>query len=68
MGTKSVEGQLPPRIGYHTATLHDSRLIIIGGFDDVYDQVWCLELASSAYLPQVTNFTIPVDDPSEENL
>ncbi|MBW0495652.1 hypothetical protein O181_035367 [Austropuccinia psidii MF-1] len=61
---RTVKGQLPPRIGYHTATLHDSRLIIIGGFDgrNVYDQVWSLELASSAYLPQVTNFTIPIDD------
>ncbi|KAH9462133.1 hypothetical protein Pst134EB_006050 [Puccinia striiformis f. sp. tritici] len=47
---RTVKGQFPPRIGYHTATLHDSRLIIIGGFDGrhVYDQVWCLELASLA--------------------
>ncbi|KAI9631612.1 hypothetical protein KEM48_014582 [Puccinia striiformis f. sp. tritici PST-130] len=45
---RTVKGQFPPRIGYHTATLHDSRLIIIGGFDGrhVYDQV-CLFIAVS---------------------
>lgn len=61
---RTVKGQPPPRIGYHTTTLHDSRLIVIGGFDGrhVFDQVWCLELASSAYLPQVTNFSIPIDE------
>ncbi|KAI8461711.1 hypothetical protein BY996DRAFT_6652901 [Phakopsora pachyrhizi] len=61
---RTVRGELPPRIGYHTTTLHDSRLIVIGGFDgrNVFDKVWCLELASSAYLPQVTNFSIPIDE------
>ncbi|KAL8278979.1 hypothetical protein RQP46_008648 [Phenoliferia psychrophenolica] len=56
--TRNSYGQAPSPRGYHATTLQDSRLVVIGGFDgsNVYDSAYCLELAGSAFLPQITNF------------
>jgi hypothetical protein len=41
-------------------TLYDGRLILIGGFDGraVFDDVYTLDLAATAYLTQVQTFEI----------
>ena len=58
--TRNSYGQAPSPRGYHATTLQDSRLVVIGGFDgsSVYDSAYCLELAGSAFLPQITNFVL----------
>lgn len=57
-------GKPPTPRGYHVALLADSRLFVFGGFNGhvVYDDVYILDLAAAAYLPQVTSFTIEVID------
>jgi hypothetical protein len=37
--------------------MHDSRVFVMGGYNGttVFDDIWCLELAASAYLPQVVS-------------
>ncbi|KAJ3569502.1 hypothetical protein NP233_g5004 [Leucocoprinus birnbaumii] len=58
--TRTVYGKIPAPRGYHAAVLADSRLFLIGGFNGLtsFDDVQILELAASAYLPQVTSFAI----------
>ena len=58
--TRAVYGKIPAPRGYHAAILADSRLFLIGGFNGLmlFDDVQILELAASAYLPQVTSFAI----------
>jgi hypothetical protein len=60
--SKSTAGKAPCARGYHCALLADSRLFVFGGFNghDVYDDVFVLDLAGAAYLPQVTSFKIDV--------
>ncbi|KAK4047705.1 hypothetical protein OIV83_005213 [Microbotryomycetes sp. JL201] len=60
-------GIAPSPRGYHATVMHDSRILIFGGFNgqQVFDEVWTLELAGSAYLPQVTNFTVGGDAEAE---
>ena len=60
--TRRVYGQAPTPRGYHTMLLYDSRLFIYGGYDgkQLYNQVNLLDLSSSAYLPQISNFSIDV--------
>ena len=52
---KQTQGRTPSSRGYHVTTLADSRLWVFGGFDGrvVSDDVWLLDLAAAAYLPQV---------------
>jgi Rab9 effector protein with kelch motifs len=59
---KATAGRLPSARGYHCANLADSRLFVFGGFDGhaVFDDVFVLDLAGAAYLPQVTSFRIDV--------
>ncbi len=56
-----MHGQMPSGRGYHTAISHDSRLFVMGGYNGVtvFDDIWCLELAASAYLPQVVSRVRP---------
>ncbi|KAI5455175.1 hypothetical protein NCC49_002444 [Naganishia albida] len=58
--TKPIYGVPPAGRGYHTAVLHDSRILISGGYDGHlhFGDLYALELASCAYLPQVTTFEI----------
>jgi hypothetical protein len=65
---RPVLGKLPPARGYHSVVLSDSRLWLFGGFDGhiVFDDLWILDLAGLAYLPQVTSFGISIDDGEEE--
>ncbi|KAG8993870.1 hypothetical protein FRB94_010319 [Tulasnella sp. JGI-2019a] len=60
---RQTQGRPPCSRGYHVAALADSRLWIFGGFDGhaVFDDVWVLDLAAAAYLPQVTSFGIFVE-------
>ncbi|CDH56146.1 galactose oxidase [Lichtheimia corymbifera JMRC:FSU:9682] len=60
--TRKVYGQDPSSRGYHTAVLHDSRLFLYGGYDGkkFYNEIAILDLSASAYLPQITKFTIDV--------
>lgn len=60
---KPTAGRPPPARGYHVALLGDARLLIFGGFDghSVYDDVWILDLAGAAYLPQVTSFALLIE-------
>ncbi|KAG8843207.1 hypothetical protein FRB96_004234 [Tulasnella sp. 330] len=60
---RQTQGRPPSSRGYHVAALADSRLWIFGGFDGhaVFDDVWVLDLAAAAYLPQVTSFNIFVE-------
>ncbi|KAI0052434.1 galactose oxidase [Auriscalpium vulgare] len=53
-------GRAPSPRGYHISVLADSRLFMFGGFNghDVFDDVYILDLAAAAYLPQVTSFSI----------
>ncbi|EJD43628.1 galactose oxidase [Auricularia subglabra TFB-10046 SS5] len=51
----------PPSVrAYQSAFLADSRLFVLGGFDgtSAFDDVHILDLAASAYLPQVTSFAM----------
>lgn len=55
-----VLGKPPSIRGYHASILADSRLFLFGGFNgrSVFDDVYILDLAAGAYLPQVTSFTM----------
>ncbi|KAF9441341.1 galactose oxidase [Macrolepiota fuliginosa MF-IS2] len=57
---RTVYGKVPTPRGYHAAVVADSRLFLIGGFNGLqsFDDVHVLDLAASAYLPQVTSFAI----------
>ncbi|KAN0065252.1 hypothetical protein ACQY0O_001749 [Thecaphora frezii] len=61
---RRVCGSKPPGRGYHQAWLRDSRLFVHGGFDgkDIFDDLHYLDLAACAYLPQITSFTVELDD------
>ncbi|PVG00663.1 hypothetical protein CPB86DRAFT_871738 [Serendipita vermifera] len=61
---KVTLGRPPPARGYHVSLLADVRLFVFGGFDGhtVYDDVWILDLAGAAYLPQVTSFALLIDN------
>lgn len=61
---RQTHGKRPSPRGYHAALLADSRLIVIGGFNghDVHDDVFALELAAAAYLPQVTSFSLALEE------
>lgn len=60
---KQTMGKPPPARGYHISLLADARLLVYGGFDghSVFDDVWLLDLAGAAYLPQVTSFALLID-------
>lgn len=62
--TRRVCGRKPPGRGYHQAWLQDSRLFVHGGFDgkEIYDDLYFVDLAACAYLPQITSFTVEVCD------
>jgi len=53
-------GRPPSSRGYHAAIVTDSRLFIFGGFNshDTLNDVYILDLAGAAYLPQVMSFAI----------
>jgi hypothetical protein len=55
-----VLGKPPSTRGYHATILADSRLFVFGGFNGhiAFDDVYILDLAAGAYLPQVTSFTM----------
>lgn len=55
-----VLGKPPSTRGYHATVLADSRLFVFGGFNGhiAFDDVYILDLAAGAYLPQVTSFTM----------
>jgi Rab9 effector protein with kelch motifs len=57
---RPIHGKPPSPRGYHAAVLADSRLFVFGGFNGhtVFDDVYLLDLAGAAYLPQVTSFRI----------
>lgn len=59
---RKIYGRPPSGRGYHGTVLHDSRLIVCGGFDGgiVFGEVWILELAVHAYYSQISHFTIEV--------
>lgn len=59
---RKVCGQKPPGRGYHQAWLRDSRLFVHGGFDgkEIYDDLYFIDLAACAYLPQITSFSVEV--------
>jgi hypothetical protein len=58
--SKVISGKIPVGRGYHVSILHDNRLIMFAGYNGVnhFDDLWSLELASSAYLQQVNGFYI----------
>lgn len=60
---KPTAGRPPAARGYHVSLLADGRLFVFGGFDghSVYDDVWILDLAGAAYLPQVTSFQLLIE-------
>lgn len=60
---KPTAGRPPAARGYHVSLLADGRLFVFGGFDghSVYDDVWVLDLAGAAYLPQVTSFQLLIE-------
>lgn len=60
---KHTMGRPPPARGYHISLLADARLLVFGGFDghSVFDDVWLLDLAGAAYLPQVTSFALLIE-------
>lgn len=55
-------GRSPSLRGYHATIVTDSRLFVFGGFNghEVHDDVHVLDLAGTAYLPQVMSFQIDV--------
>lgn len=59
---RPVKGIPPSARGYHASVLADGRLWLFGGYDarTAHDDVHMLELASSAYLSQVTGFFVNV--------
>lgn len=62
--SRKVCGKKPLGRGYHQAWLRDSRLFVHGGFDgkDIFDDLHYLDLAACAYLPQITSFSVELDD------
>ncbi|PFH50368.1 hypothetical protein AMATHDRAFT_61181 [Amanita thiersii Skay4041] len=58
--TRAIYGKAPSVRGYHATILADSRLFLFGGYNGQtsFDDVYILDLAANAYLPQVTSFTI----------
>ena len=59
---RDTRGRYPPSRGYHATVLADSRLFVVGGFDghNCFDDVYILDLAAAAYLPQVTSFNLTI--------
>lgn len=57
---RPVCGKPPSQRGYHVCLLADSRLFFFGGYNGMtaFDEVHLLDLAGSAFLPQVTSFEI----------
>ncbi|KAH8828334.1 hypothetical protein DL96DRAFT_1602742 [Flagelloscypha sp. PMI_526] len=57
---RQVLGRQPSTRGYHAALLADARIFMFGGYNggSAFDDVWILDLAGSAYLPQVTSFVV----------
>ncbi|KAI5118477.1 hypothetical protein M0805_003738 [Coniferiporia weirii] len=60
---RTTRGPPPSPRGYHASVLADGRLWVFGGYDgrSAHDDVHTLDLASSAYLFQVTGFYVSVD-------
>lgn len=62
--SRPLPSPLPPSRGYHACVLADSRIFLFGGYNggSVFKggEVWMLELAAAAYLPQVTSFYVDV--------
>jgi len=58
--TRPIAGKLPVGRGYHTTLLDDYRLIVFAGYNGVghFDDLWSLDLAANAFLPQISGFTI----------
>jgi hypothetical protein len=58
--TKIIAGKLPVGRGYHTTLLDDYRLIVFAGYNGVghFDDLWSLDLAANAFLPQISGFKI----------
>lgn len=73
--------QLPASRGYHGCAYQDGRLFVYGGFDGdrIYDDLWILELGTSAYITAsdyekrpaaaiiTTRLQTPTRDPSTSN-
>ncbi|KAL0574766.1 hypothetical protein V5O48_007193 [Marasmius crinis-equi] len=60
--SRPILGKAPVARGYHVSLLHDSRIFYFGGYNGThaYDDVYVVDLAAAAYLPQVTSFTVEV--------
>ncbi|KAJ1894837.1 hypothetical protein LPJ66_004947 [Kickxella alabastrina] len=58
--TRMIYGSAPIPRGYHACALHDGRLFLHGGYNgqEVFDDLYTLELSSYSYLPQVPEFVI----------
>ncbi|KAJ2687812.1 hypothetical protein GGH99_003178 [Coemansia sp. RSA 1285] len=58
--TRAIYGSAPMPRGYHACALLDGRLWVHGGYNgqEVFDDMYTLELSSYAYLPQVPEFAI----------
>ncbi|KAF5329556.1 hypothetical protein D9619_009026 [Psilocybe cf. subviscida] len=59
---KKAFGRPPSPRGYQATILADSRLFLFGGSNGLlsFDDVYILDLAANAYLPQVTTFAMDV--------
>jgi hypothetical protein len=61
---RPIAGLVPSPRGYHACVLADSRVFLFGGYNGskVYKpgDVYVLDLAAAAYLPQVTSFMVDV--------
>lgn len=57
---RPVLGKAPSGRGYHATILADSRIFLFGGSNGntTHDDVYILDLAAGAYLPQVTSFNV----------
>ncbi|CAO1621186.1 unnamed protein product [Sympodiomycopsis kandeliae] len=66
---RKICGQKPKGRGYHQAWLCDSRLFIHAGFDGstIFDDLYFLDLAACSYLPQITQFSIVLDDDDDDD-
>ncbi|KAJ1734052.1 hypothetical protein LPJ61_001272 [Coemansia biformis] len=58
--TREIYGSPPVARGYHACALHDGRLFLHGGYNgqEVFGDLYTLELSSYSYLPQVPEFVI----------
>ncbi|KAJ2453540.1 hypothetical protein EV183_002179 [Coemansia sp. RSA 2336] len=58
--TRMIYGTPPVPRGYHACALHDGRVFLHGGYNgqQVFDDLYILELSSYSYLPQVPEFVI----------